>query len=205
MDVSGEVRIPADRETVWRALKDAAVLKACIPGCESFEQRSETEYEATVIAKVGPVKATFGGKVTLSDLDPPNAYTLSGEGTGAAGFARGRAAIRLREDGGETILAYTVDAQVGGRLAQVGARLLQGTSRKLAADFFSRFRDALPSAAPAPAAWTADEAGAAEAPLPAAPMPESPPPAEPVRGLGPAIWAPALIVVVALMLWYFAT
>jgi len=204
MDVSGEVRIPANRESVWRALKDAAVLKACIPGCDSFEQRSGTEYEGTVTARVGPVKATFGGKVTLSDLDPPNSYTLSGEGTGAAGFARGRAAVRLREDGTETILAYSVDAQVGGRLAQVGARLLQGATRKLVDDFFARFRDSVPGATPAPAAWTPQEPGTEEAPLPPAPEPE-PLPAEPVRGLAPAIWAPALIVVVALLLWYFAS
>ena len=202
MDVSGEVRIPADRETVWRALKDAAVLKACIPGCETFEQRSETEYEGTVTARVGPVKVRFGGKVTLSDLDPPNAYTLFGEGTGAAGFARGRAAVRLRADGAETILAYSVDAQVGGRLAQVGARLMQGTTRKLADDFFARFRDSLPGAVPATAARTVEEPVAEEAPLPTAP---EPPPAEPARGLGPAIWAPALIVVIALLLWYFAS
>ena len=205
MDVSGEVRIPADRETVWRALNDAQVLKACIPGCDFFEQRSETEYEGTVTAKVGPVKATFGGKVTLSDLDPPNAYTLYGEGTCAAGFARGRAAVSLREDGAETILAYAVDAQVGGPLAQVGARLLQGTTRKLADAFFIRFRDALPGVAPGLAAAIPKEPGTEEAPLPSAPPPELPPPAEPVRGLGPGIWAPALIVVIALLLWYFAS
>lgn len=140
MEIKGEYRIAASREKVFAALNDVAILQACIPGCESLEKSSDTEMKAKVRMRIGPVSASFTGKVTLSDLDPPNGYKISGEGQGgAAGFAKGGAVVTLREDGADTILNYNVDAQVGGKIAQVGARLIDGTARKLADEFFSKF------------------------------------------------------------------
>lgn len=140
MDLSGEYRIPAPKQKVWEALNDPEVLYQCIPGCESLEKVSDEELAAKMTAKVGPVKAKFSGTVTLSDIDAPNSYTLSGEGKGgAAGFGKGTAKVHLTEDNGETVLTYNADAQVGGKLAQLGARLIQGTARKYADDFFSSF------------------------------------------------------------------
>ena len=142
MDMTGEYHIPASRETVWKALNDPDVLKQCIPGCEELEKKSDTEFAAKVTAKVGPVKAKFGGAVTMSDLDPPNGYTISGEGTGgAAGFAKGGAKVALTEDGGVTVLSYTVNATVGGKLAQIGSRLIDSTAKKMANDFFAKFAE----------------------------------------------------------------
>jgi uncharacterized protein len=148
MEMHGERRIPAPREEVWARLNDAETLKASIPGCQELEKTSDTEFTARVRAKVGPVSATFTGKVALSDLDPPNGYTISGEGQGGvAGFAKGGAKVSLEEDGSETILRYGVQAQVGGKLAQIGSRLIDGTARKMADDFFNRFVEAVhPSA-----------------------------------------------------------
>ncbi len=140
MDMTGEFRIPAPRERVWEGLNDPEILKQCIPGCETIEKVSDTEFTAKVVAKVGPVRAHFGGKVTLSDLDPPKAYTIAGEGNGGvAGFAKGSAKVDLDEDGAETVLHYQVQAHVGGKLAQIGSRLIDATSRKMASDFFERF------------------------------------------------------------------
>ena len=141
MEMSGEYTIPAPRQAVWDALNDAEVLKACIPGCETLEKTSDTEMTATVTAKVGPVKAKFNGSVTLSEIDAPNGYRISGEGKGgAAGFARGGAQIALTDsqDGG-TILQYTVDATVGGKLAQIGSRLIDASAKKLSGEFFNAF------------------------------------------------------------------
>ena len=138
MKMQGEYVVPAAREAVWEALNDPEVLKACIPGCESVEKTSETEMQAAVTAKVGPVKAKFKGKITLSDLDPPNGYTISGEGSGgAAGFAKGGAKVALSDTDDGTLLAYDVDAQVGGKLAQIGQRLIDGTAKKMADQFFA--------------------------------------------------------------------
>lgn len=140
MDMQGEYRIPASRETVWDALNDPEVLKACISGCESLERTEDGGFEATVKAKVGPVKATFKGSVRLENVNPPESYTIVGEGKGgAAGFAKGGADVKLTEDGSETILNYTVNAQVGGKLAQIGARLVDSTAKKYATDFFEKF------------------------------------------------------------------
>jgi carbon monoxide dehydrogenase subunit G len=140
MDMTGERRIPAPRQRVWEGLNDPEVLKQCIPGCETIEKLSDTEFTAKVRARVGPVSAHFAGKVTLSDLDPPSGYTISGEGTGGvAGFAKGGAKVSLDEESGETVLRYTVQAQVGGKLAQIGSRLIDATARKMADDFFNRF------------------------------------------------------------------
>jgi uncharacterized protein len=141
MQMQDSQRIPASKEKVWAALNDPEVLKKCIPGCQSLEMNSPTEMTATVVFKVGPVKATFGGKVTLSDLDPPNSYRISGEGSGGvAGFAKGGASVRLEAESPEvTILHYEVDAQIGGKLAQLGRRLIDSTSKKLAGEFFASF------------------------------------------------------------------
>jgi carbon monoxide dehydrogenase subunit G len=161
MEMTGEYRIPAPRPTVWSALNDPAVLQACIPGCESLERGAENEFKATVRAKVGPVSARFSGKVTLSDFDPPKSYRISGEGQGgAAGFAKGGAVVTLEEDGAGTILRYTADAQVGGKLAQIGSRLIDGTARKLADEFFEAFATKVGGMA-RPAASDVAEAAAA--------------------------------------------
>jgi carbon monoxide dehydrogenase subunit G len=140
MDMSGQYRIPAPRDRVWQALNDPEVLRHCIPGCKSLERVSDTEMAATVEARVGPVHATFKGSVLLSNVDPPAGYTISGEGRGgAAGFARGSADVALAEDGDGTLLTYTAKAQVGGKLAQVGARLIDATARQMADNFFATF------------------------------------------------------------------
>jgi hypothetical protein len=140
MDMKGESLIPVPRQAVWEALNDLDVLKAAIPGCDSINRLSPTEIEATVTAKIGPVKASFKGLVTLSDIDPPNGYTIRGEGKGgAAGFAKGGAKVRLTNAPGGTTLSYEVDASVGGKLAQIGARLIDSTAKKLADDFFEKF------------------------------------------------------------------
>ena len=144
MDMTGTQHIEAPRDVVWAALNDIEVLKQSIPGCESIEKVSDTEMNAKVTLKVGPVKATFAGKVTLSDLDPPNGYTITGEGSGgAAGFAKGSAVVRLADDAGATNLNYEVKAQIGGKLAQLGSRLIDATSRKLATEFFEKFGEAV--------------------------------------------------------------
>ncbi len=160
MQMTDSQRIPASREAVWAALNDPEVLKRCIPGCESLEKTSPTDMTASVVLKVGPVKAKFGGKVTLSDLDPPNGYRISGEGSGGvAGFAKGGATVKLDEDGPDaTLLHYEVDAQIGGKLAQLGGRLIDSTAKKLAGEFFESFAAAL--APPAPEAAAGAPAGA---------------------------------------------
>ena len=180
MDIKGEYRIEAPREKVFAALNDAEVLKACIPGCESLEKTSDTEMKAKVRMRIGPVSASFSGKVTLSDIDPPNGYRISGEGQGgAAGFAKGGAVVTLREDAGETVLNYNVDAQVGGKIAQVGARLIDGTAKKLADEFFGKFATVV--GGPPPAATVAGTASDS-APPPETVSPPSPPPAAAQRG-----------------------
>ena len=169
MEIKGEYRIAASREKVFAALNDAAILQACIPGCESLEKSSDTEMKAKVRMRIGPVSASFTGKVTLSDLDPPNGYKISGEGQGgAAGFAKGGAVVTLREDGAETVLNYNVDAQVGGKIAQVGARLIDGTARKLADEFFSKFAAMVGAPPPAEAAATVAAPGPESVAAPAA-------------------------------------
>lgn len=144
MEMSGEYKIEAPREKVWAALNDPQVLKQSIPGCEEIEQTSDTSFTAQVTAKVGPVKAKFSGAVQLTDIDAPNGYRISGEGKGgAAGFAKGGANVKLEEDGSGTLLKYEVDAQVGGKLAQLGARLIDGTAKKMASQFFENFAEAV--------------------------------------------------------------
>jgi hypothetical protein len=184
MDMTGERQIPASQEVVWKALNDPDVLKQSIPGCEEIEKVSDTEFTAKVVTKIGPVKARFGGRVTLSDLNPPNSYKISGEGQGgAAGFAKGGAEVKLEpgENGG-TLMRYSVHAQIGGKMAQIGARLIDGTARKLTDQFFDAFVKAVTDGGQAGADPAADE---------------------PAPSLPPAMWIPALIGSVGILLGIF--
>lgn len=144
MKMTGEQRIARDRETVWRALNDLEVLKACIPGCESIETVAENEHEVAMTAAVGPVKAKFKGALQVTDIDEPHSYRLAFQGQGGvAGFAKGEASVMLEPDGDETMLQYTAEAQVGGKLAQIGSRLVDAAARKTADKFFTRFSEQL--------------------------------------------------------------
>lgn len=209
MEMSGEYRIAAPRAQVWAALNDPEVLRQAIPGCQELEKTSDTEFTAKVRAKVGPVSATFSGKVSLSDINPPESYTIAGEGQGgAAGFAKGSAEIRLTEAGGATVLNYEAKAQVGGKLAQIGSRLIGGTAQKIADQFFSGFSELVaPSAVDAPAGPTpAEEQELAEAALRGAALGGAPPEAgAPQAGKGVPLWLwiGGLVVVVALLLLLF--
>ncbi|QCO16872.1 carbon monoxide dehydrogenase (plasmid) [Azospirillum brasilense] len=222
MDMSGSQRITAPRDKVWAALNDPDILRQCIPGCEEVLKTSDTEFTAKVVAKVGPVSAKFSGKVTLSDLDPPNGYTITGEGSGgAAGFGKGGAKVSLEPDGeAATVLTYTAHATVGGKLAQIGSRLVDATARKMADDFFNRFTAVVGGPPPepvvdpvpepdlevAPAVVARPVARSAAAPQPitpavAAPAPEIPIPLPAARGRSGFYvpWA-ALVVVAVLVL-----
>lgn len=140
MEMTGEQLISLPQQETWNALNDPGVLKDCIPGCDSIEQVSPTEYQLTMTAKVGPVSARFKGRMTLSDISPPVTYTLRFEGQGGvAGFAKGEARIELAPDGKNTRLRYSAKAMVGGKLAQVGARLIDGVAKKMAEQFFTAF------------------------------------------------------------------
>jgi len=140
MEMNAERRISANKEKVWEALNDIETLKSSIPGCDVMDAISDTSFNAQITAKVGPVKAKFKFDVTLTDIDAPNSYTINGQGQGgAAGFANGSAAVSLREDGDETILTYHAKAKVGGKLAQLGSRLIDGTAQKMADEFFGTF------------------------------------------------------------------
>jgi uncharacterized protein len=198
MEMTGEYRIPAARDQVWAALNDPETLKASLPGCESLEKVSEREFVATVVAKVGPVKAKFNGNVVLSNLNPPQGYTISGEGKGgAAGFAKGGADVSLTEDGDITVLTYTAKADVGGKLAQLGSRLIDGTAKKMADEFFDNFRQQLTPPSPAAA-----EVEVVEEP--------APPPEAAVAGGGIGdlvhnkfIWAAGAIILLMLIVLLF--
>ncbi|HTW68382.1 MAG TPA: carbon monoxide dehydrogenase subunit G [Acetobacteraceae bacterium] len=174
MDMTGERRIPAPRQTVWNALNDPEVLRASIPGCQTLEKLSDTEMKATAAVKIGPISARFAGNVLLSDMDPPNSYTISGEGQGGvAGFAKGGAKVNLAEDNADTLLHYEVHAQVGGKLAQLGARLVDASAKQMADQFFDRF-SAQVAPAPEPAAPAPATATAAEPIFPAVNPPPEP-------------------------------
>ena len=155
MDMTGERRIPAPRETVWQALNNPEVLKASIPGCESLEQLSDHEMKATAAVRIGPISARFTGNVHLTDIDPPNGYTISGEGEGGiAGFAKGGAKVHLSDSpdvAGSTVLKYDVEANVGGKIAQLGSRLINGVAKKMADQFFASFAAASAPGGGAPA------------------------------------------------------
>ena len=140
MTMSGEQQLTASREKVWAALNNPEILKACIPGCETLDVTGENEFSAVATNKIGPVKARFKGKVRLTDLDPPNGYKISGEGDGGiAGFAKGGATVSLADKDGGTLLSYNVEAQIGGKLAQLGQRLVNGAAKKVADEFFKNF------------------------------------------------------------------
>ncbi|MSO73771.1 MAG: carbon monoxide dehydrogenase [Alphaproteobacteria bacterium] len=201
MKITGEHHIPADRNTVWKALNDPEILKVCLPGCDSIEKTSDTHMNAKITTRIGPVKASFSGAVTLSDLDPPNGYTITGEGQGgAAGFASGGAKVSLVEDGpNATILSYEAEARVGGKLAQIGSRLIDSTVKKLSEEFFTAFAE------------TVGGAGAAEAvAAPSTPSdarvegPKGParPAARP--GVPTAIWVGGLVIVAIVLILVFA-
>lgn len=145
LEMSGDYELPVARERVWAALNDPEMLKRCIPGCEELEKVSDTEFRAVAVAKVGPVKARFKGNVTLTDLDPPGGYRINGQGDGGiAGFAKGGALVRLEAtDSGGTRLHYEAEAQIGGKLAQIGQRLVAGTAKKIADEFFASFAKAV--------------------------------------------------------------
>ena len=175
MDMTGERRIPAPRQTVWEALNNPDVLKASIPGCESLEKLAGDQMKATAAVKVGPISARFTGNVQLTDIDPPNGYRISGEGQGGvAGFAKGGANVALADDGDGTRLSYQVNAQVGGKLAQLGGRLIDATAKQMADAFFDRFSKQVQAMMPAGAA----------APEPAAAMAAPPPPPSAI-----SVWA----------------
>jgi hypothetical protein len=202
MEMTGEYRIPAPKAKVWAALNDPEILKQSIPGCESIEKISDTEMTAKVRAKVGPVSAAFAGAVKLSDLDPPNGYTISGEGKGgAAGFAKGGAKVQLKDDGAGTLLVYQVDAQVGGKLAQIGSRLIDGTARKLSEEFFTNFARIVGG----PPEEAAPQPGV-EAAAPAATVPTTggTPAGGDRKGLSTWMWVGGLIVTIVVLLAIFA-
>jgi uncharacterized protein len=144
MNMIGEVQLPASRETVWAMLNEPAVLKSCIPGCESLDKDSDDEFRAVATIKIGPVKARWKGKVRFASLDPPNSYSISGEGEGGvAGFAKGGAKVSLANKDGGTLLSYNIEAQIGGKLAQLGQRLINSVAKKTADDFFENFAAAV--------------------------------------------------------------
>jgi uncharacterized protein len=144
MTMHGEYELPVPPQTVWEKLNDTETLKACIPGCEELTKSSDTEMSAVATVRIGPVKAKFKGKVTLSDIDPPNGYKISGQGDGGvAGFAKGGASVKLTPKDGGTLLAYDVEAQIGGKLAQLGQRLVNGAAKKVADEFFQNFAKAV--------------------------------------------------------------
>lgn len=205
MELTGETLIPASRQRVWEALNDPEILRQSITGCEAIEKLSDTELTAKVTAKVGPVKATFTGQVTLSDIDPPNGYRISGEGKGGvAGFAKGGANVSLTEAEGGTLLSYSVDAQVGGKLAQIGSRLIDATAKSYAKDFFEKFSSIVGQAeadAAGPAAslgGSSDETGKPVAPPASVHVP--PKVLAPRTGLPPAIWVTGVVALVVLLL-----
>jgi hypothetical protein len=191
MRMSAEQRVPATQQVVWEALNDPEVLRWSIPGCESVNRIGDNELAAAVTAKIGPVKARFNGKIILADIDPPNGYRLAGEGDGgAAGFAKGAATVTLEPDGDATLLKYEVEATVGGKLAQIGSRLVDAAARKMADDFFSRFNDIVSSGAARQSSVVSET------------VPEPVP--EPGRSLPTVVWAGGLIVVVGLLLLLFS-
>lgn len=209
MEMSGEYKIPASREAVWTALNDPEMLRNTIPGAESVDKIADDEFEAVARAKVGPVSARFKGKVKLTDIDPPNGYTISGEGNGgAAGFAKGSAVVRLRDEEGATVLSYQVNAQIGGKLAQIGQRFIDSTASKLADEFFGNFSAALggTKVEAVPELVGELEEGLVKSPDHDAIAPTGVPMVpdeEAGQGLSPWIWGTILVIVVVGLLLVF--
>jgi uncharacterized protein len=210
MDMTGEHQINAPRAAVWAGLNDPEILRQSLPGCEEVIRLSDTEMTAQVTAKVGPVKAKFGGRITLSDIDPPNGYTLNGEGQGgAAGFAKGGAKVHLEDAaGGGTLLKYEMHAQIGGKLAQIGSRLIDGAARKMGDDFFTAFAAAVESrngsgataASPADPIASDQPVASSVATEPAPTGAAVPPPA---KAPPPILWIGVGVIVLAIVAWWF--
>lgn len=206
MDMTGERRIPAPRQTVWDALNDPAVLKASIPGCENLEKMSDTAMKSTVAVKIGPISARFNGTVTLADVDPPNGYTISGEGQGGvAGFAKGGAKVHLEDDGPGTKLSYEVHALVGGKIAQLGARLIDASAKQISDQFFDRFSatvagPAVPTTTPAPEGEHAPPISEPARPLPLPASTGDLLPREPM-GLPMPFWIGGLVFLLLVLLY----
>lgn len=204
MEMTGEYTISASREKVYEALNDRDILAKCIPGCQELNKDSDTELSAVVKSKVGPVSATFKGKVTLSEMDPPNGYKISGEGSGGvAGFAKGGAEVKLVADGENTLLSYVATAQVGGKLAQIGSRLIDSTAKKMANEFFGKFAEEVGGGAVEAAAPAATEPAPASSEKPAEAVPAGA--AKSSGGLSPAVWVGGLIVAVVVVLILLAS
>jgi carbon monoxide dehydrogenase subunit G len=205
MDFFGRYAIPASPEIVWAALNDPEILKACIPGCEVMTKTDDSHFETAVALKIGPVKATFKGRVTLENPDPPRSVRLIGEGQGGvAGFAKGHADIALSPDGHGTVLACTAKASLGGKLAQAGQKLIGGAAKQIADDFFVRFAGAIQAAS------AVGSAGAAGEVVLDSSMPSlEPPPVIPElsvakrEGVAPEIWVVGLIAVIVILLVLF--
>lgn len=209
MDFSGRYLVPASPAIVWAALNDAEILKSCIPGCERMTKTDDTHFEAAVTLKIGPVKATFKGKVALENLEPPNRCTLKGEGQGGvAGFAKGEAQIELTPEGDGTTLSYTAKASVGGKLAQIGQRLIDGAAKQIADDFFARFSNAIAAASSFGSAGPPGEVVLDNSPPSLEPPLVAPQTAAAVApgtrdGLAPEIWVVGLIAVIIILLVLF--
>ncbi|WP_340149743.1 carbon monoxide dehydrogenase subunit G [uncultured Sneathiella sp.] len=215
MQMNGEELINAPRAKVWDALNDPEILRQSIPGCQTVEKVSDTEFTATVKVKVGPVSANFKGNVTLSNIDAPNGYTITGEGKGgAAGFGKGSADISLTDSDDGTLLSYNANASVGGKMAQIGSRLIDGTAKKLAGEFFANFNELVSSGESAASASPEDtpiEAAAESAaiesvPESSTPKPDTPPAAEKAPSpdwMRPGILIP-LGILAAIILFYLA-
>lgn len=192
MEMTGEAEIGAPRERVFAALNDPEILKQSIPGCQAVEKLSDTELTATMVAKVGPVKAKFSGRVALSDLNPPESYTISGEGKGgAAGFAKGSAQVVLLPNGSATTMRYRVNAQVGGKLAQLGGRLIDGTAKKMADEFFANFAQIVAGEAGGEAEATTEAAPAESAAVE---------PGAGKKGIGWLVWLALAVVLAAIVI-----
>lgn len=175
MKLTGEQKIAASRQQVWERLNDPEVLKQCIPGCQSLEKTSDERFNAVVAIKIGPIGARFVGAVTLSELNPPNSYVITGEGqAGPAGFAKGSAHVRLADDPEGTLLSYEVDADVGGRMAQLGGAIIDATAKQLANSFFTRFRDVVAPPTDSTSAGAAPSAAGGAAASAARPAAQAP-------------------------------
>ncbi len=199
MEFTGEYVINAPRQKVWEALNDLQVLQQAIPGCQAIDKTSDTEMSAKVKTKIGPVQATFKGNVTLSHLDPPNGYTIAGEGQGGvAGFAKGEAKVQLSDgEPGSTVLRYQATGQVGGKIAQVGSRLVEGTAKKLADQFFGAFDDLVEEEAVGPAPTVSETPAVAEETQPS--MPQNGPMSK-THWIGAAVAAVIVVIVLILFL-----
>lgn len=199
MEFKGRYFIPASADAVWAALNDPDILRRCISGCDRMEKTDPTHFSAAATLKIGPVKATFKANIALADLEPPRRCTLKGEGQGGvAGFARGEAEVVLTPDAGGTVLTYAAQAMIGGKLAQIGQRLIDGAAKQIADDFFTRFAEAVGSSIAQPAQIAAVETSPNDLAREAVPEPESE-----RRGLAPEVWVVGLIAIIAILLLAF--